>query len=33
MFYIDFGGFLNNALSFGFNYGWQKTLYLAFLTF
>jgi hypothetical protein len=33
MFCIDFGDFSNNPLSFGFNSLWQKTLFLAFLTF
>jgi hypothetical protein len=33
MFCIDFGDFPNNPLSFGFNFFWQKTLFLAFFTF
>jgi hypothetical protein len=33
MFYIDYGDFLNNSISFGFNFVWQKTLFIAFLTF
>jgi hypothetical protein len=30
MFYIDFGNFLNNPLSFGFNSLWQKTFFSVF---
>jgi hypothetical protein len=32
MFYINFGDFLNNFLSFGFNFVWQKR-FLAFFFF
>jgi hypothetical protein len=33
MFYIDFGDFINNPLSFGFNSIWQKMLFISIFDF